>query len=147
MMKTLARKSNEGFSFNKFLLSPSIFLKEFFIHPLLPEEINYQVQWRYKKILTSRLSPGDLTEIVWEATAKGKLKSYFKQLMFSDSYYYRINRRNWKLKWEAGRLTDLDDNKEIFAYHFIKTKSDFQVVYSNFENEVFFITEHGVSLE
>ncbi len=87
------------------------------------KEFRYQFQWFVKRETISEQHPADMTEIAFLKHRIGEIKVFTDELVFSDSYFKRLNRKTWRIKWEKGILTDMNKNREIFGFHFRESKN------------------------
>ena len=88
------------------------------------KEFRYQFQWYYKKSTIKTDNLADMTEVVWYSSRQSKIKTFFSELMLSERYYRRINKKNWGLIWENGILMENRNLKEVMAFHFIDQKNN-----------------------
>lgn len=150
--ENIIRKKNTGISVKKILrLIEFLFLstmKHENFHFSI-KEFRYQYQWFYKKKAIRKDDLGDMTEAVLFAGINHELKIFFENYLFSDKFYERINRKNWIIKWEDGRLTELKSRKELFAFHFQYLKNDpLFTVSSIYENQLTFtISKTGFKID
>lgn len=82
--------------------------------------INY---WVYKQLRMRKNIAVDISEVVWQENTKGNLKALFIDLLKSDREYARVQKNDWKLRWEKGKLYTNYDKNEIFSFHFVDSKS------------------------
>lgn len=127
----------------------SYFLKVIFAGPryrFRPQEIRYQFQWYAKKLNSRRSSPSDMTDIVHKASRARQIKVVFRDLIRSDRAFKRQGQNHWKLSWMDGILTDTRNEKEIFAFHFVdsKTNPGFTAEPMLGHTEKFTITDRGI---
>jgi hypothetical protein len=105
--------------------------------------LRYQFQWFVKRKTIIEQSPADMTEIAFLKNRSGEIKLYTNELLYSDSYYKRLNRKSWRIRWEKGILTDMDNNREIFGFHFKESKNHPEFKIDDI-NETFTLTEKGI---
>ncbi len=113
------------------------------------KELRYQFQWFYKKCTIKPENLVDMTEVILWNTKESKIEAHFKELMFSDRYYNRINKKNWELTWNNGSLLETRSKKNIMAFHFIDYKNNTNWEISDFNNfnGKFQITKKGIQIE
>lgn len=148
--ENIKNKVHKDFYFIKFrrLLQFSLLsIKIFILLCSKIKEFRYQFQWFYKQKNIKNDHPTDMTEIVFSLANNHKIKVLFKDLMKSDIFFKRVNKKNWRLIWKNGRLFDNTTNKEIFAFHFRKLKNhnDFIIEQPEFQISSFCITHQGIS--
>jgi hypothetical protein len=144
--ENIQRKSIVGFSLRKIWYLFQFIVSSIFnanSNPFTIREFRYQFQWYVKRKTVNELYPSDFTEIVFSKYKKGKNKLYTEELVLSDSYYKRMNRKTWRLQWNNGILSDLDNTRQIFGFHFRESKNLPGFKVDNFTGE-FFITEKGI---
>jgi len=129
--------------FLQFILS-SIFELNFYSFSL--KEFRYQFQWFVKRKTIPEQYPADITEIAFLQHRLKEIKLYTHELLFSDSYYKRINRKTSRIKWEKGILTDMDKNRQIFGFHFRESKNHPGFIIDYYDGS-FTITEKGIFKE
>ncbi len=127
----------------------SYFLKIIFAGPRYRfrlQEIRYQFQWYAKKMNSRRYPASDMTEMVHKASRTGQIKVVFRDLIRSDRAFIRQGRNSWKLSWMDGMLTDTRNGKELFAFHFVDSKTDPEYTVEPMEDHTdkFTITERGI---
>lgn len=84
----------------------------------------YEFQWFCKRKTIQPNYLEDMTEVVWNYSALGKVKVLFTGLMESDRSYEREKRKDWMIIWEKGILYDVVNKKELFGFHFVDHKND-----------------------
>ena len=84
----------------------------------------YEFQWFYKRKTIQPNYLVDMTEVVWNYSAIGKVKVLFTGLMESDRSYEREKRKDWMIIWQKGTLYDVVNKKELFGFHFVDHKND-----------------------
>jgi hypothetical protein len=106
------------------------------------KELRYQYQWYFKRKYLKYRQPVDMTEIVWQA---GKIRYFFREYLYSDMYFKRLNRKNWEIKWDKGSLIDLQNSRDMLAFHFVRSKTiaSFKISKTDSLNS-FYITEKGI---
>ena len=112
------------------------------------KEFRYQFQWFYKKSTIKAMKLADMTEVVWLNSKQSKIKAYFSELMLSDRHFSRINKKEWELVWDNGKLDEKDGGKYIMAFHFIELKNNtsWEIPdYIDF-NERFLLTPNGIQI-
>jgi hypothetical protein len=144
--ENIQRSAISGFSLQKIL-----YLISFIIHSRCGlniksfsfREFRYQFQWYVKRNTINEQSPSDVTEIAFLKHRMGEIKVFSDELVFSDSYFKRLNKKSWRLGWKDGILTDMDNSKQIFGFHFRETKNSPEFRIEKFDGE-FIITEKGI---
>ena len=106
-------------------------------------EFRYQFQWFVKRRTISETYPVDITEIAFIKCRNKEIKVFTKELLYSDSYYKRINRMTWRIRWKDGILRDLDKNRQIFGFHFREGKNNPGFIIQECTGS-FTITEKGI---
>ncbi len=149
MDENIIRPELTGVSLKKVICFIVFLLKEIFMWGFIYnfKELRYQFQWYFKKRMLRHNSPVDMTEAVWKAQKSNKLKAYFKEVLISDEHLKRVNRiHNWKMKYVNGKLFNMQSKREIFAFHFRKTKLNNDFTIKSLETkEWFYITNNGIT--
>jgi hypothetical protein len=107
------------------------------------KELRYQFQWFVKRKTVSEQNLSDISEIAFLKHRIGEIKVFTEELLYSDSYYKRLNRKTWRIKWEKGILTDLDITRQIFGFHFRESKNQPGFKIDNYDG-AFTTTEKGI---
>lgn len=90
---------------------------------ITPAELRYQYQWHIKRRSARDYSPVDMTDAIITAKKNQYVKASFRNELLTDPYFSRINKKNWQLTWDEGKLTDPLSGKEFMAFHFQESKS------------------------
>lgn len=111
-------------------------------------EIAYQFQWYAKQHIRVVGHPADMTELVFQEGSEGRLKARFEALLRSDREFSRLGRKDWRLTWEDGTLTDAGRRRELFGFHFsdLKNRKGFRVPDTEHQPDVFSLTGKGFEL-
>jgi len=111
-----------------------------------PSELRYRYQWHVKRKTASVSPPADMTDIVYREMEMAGLSASFNDLIESDRSWKRQGRKKWEVRFEKGILLDVNRNREIFAFHFVdsKTHPDFKIKGIEPGSEAFTITENGI---
>ncbi len=107
-------------------------------------EFRYQFQWYVKRKTINEKSVSDITEIAFIKHRKDEIKVFTDELVLSDSYFKRLNRKTWNIRWKDGILTDMDNSRQLFGFHFRESKNYPGFKIDKFAGE-FMITEKGIS--
>ena len=91
-------------------------------NPKQIEEIRYQFQWFLKSHLIEYIKLNDMSELLYAVIKMKEYKVWFSDLMKSDVYFNRIQKKDWVLEWNDGVLTDMVSGNEIQAFHFLGLK-------------------------
>ena len=150
--ENIARVDIFGFSIRKLVW----FIKYIFLdyhNSLLflskQKEFRYQFQWFVKQKTINRDQLSDMSEVVYSASKNKQIKSLFTDIMISDTYFDRIKKKKWQINWGKGMLSDNKNNKELFAFHFLKLKKDSSFKIWDIKDHVtqFEITPQGILYE
>ena len=85
-------------------------------------EIRYHFQWYAKRRMSYHSQPRDMTECILKASNEKIIRSEFRDLIQSDRAWTRQGRKRWTISWEDGKLIDLSNGKDLFAFHFVDAK-------------------------
>ena len=88
-----------------------------------------------------------MTDLILLHEKLGELTVSWNDFIQSDRSWNRQGRKVWEISFNEGVLTDLEHNRELFAFHFVdsKVKDDFQIEKSGQpQKKVFTLTEKGI---
>jgi hypothetical protein len=110
------------------------------------QELRYQYQWFIKHHECYRKKPVDMTDIIFQQVRKKQITASFNDLLCSDRSFNRRGKKSWELQWIQGALKDLSNNREIFSFHFVDSKSrhDFHITPAQPFPDSFTLTEKGI---
>jgi hypothetical protein len=129
-----------------FTFIPEIFKSEIPLFPSM-KELRYQFNWHEKRSMVRKDEFLDMSDVVYYFTKQKKIKTYFRELVYSDRQFERKNRIPWEVIWEKGNLEEKNSKKPLLAFHFIDLKNNLNLPpHKRGELMSFSINKNGVDI-
>jgi hypothetical protein len=118
--ENIAKMENEGVLPLKIFYFLLYLIQLVFTHPsqlLFMKEMRYQFQWFFKKKMSIKCPPADMTEVIWQARHNKAITLFNKELIVSPDYFRRRGVRKWNLLFNTSGLLDTRLKNQVFAFH------------------------------